>query len=371
MIAVTASFLIFGAVIAVIGYCIFRKYFNGETAILLYYIGSVFLAAVILAAVISFLSSRYLKKQFVKPVEAISEEAVRFVSEHKPDRPLGDISRIHELTDLARSIDAMEAEITDYIRDQAAVTAEKERLGAELDLAKKIQESQVPREFPAFPGRKEFDVCGIVIPARMVGGDFYNYILIDEDHLAMWIGDVSGKGIPAALFMMSANLMLSARVRFKGSPAEILADVNNGICEKNDAEMFVTAWLGILSLSTGRLTAANAGHECPMVFRGGRFEKMKDKHGLALGGLKNSRYQDYEIDLLPGGKVFVYSDGVPEARNSEKEMYQFERLTDALNQNSDGSPKELIRSVKADIDAFVGDAAQFDDLTMLAVEYRG
>jgi len=206
---------------------------------------------------------------------------------------------------------------------------------------------------------------------RLVGGDFYNYILIDEDHLAMWIGDVSGKGIPAALFMMSANLMLSARVRFKGSPAEILRDVNNGICEKNDAEMFVTAWLGILSLSTGRLIAANAGHESPMVYRSGRFEKIKDKHGLVLGGLKNSRYQDYEIDLLPGDKIFVYTDGVPEARNSGKEMYQYARFTGVLNQNRDDSPDKLIRSVKDDIDAFAGDAVQFDDLTMLAVEYRG
>ena len=205
----------------------------------------------------------------------------------------------------------------------------------------------------------------------MIGDDFYNYLLIDDDHLALWIGDVSGKGIPAALFMMSVNMMLSARVRFPGSPARILEDVNNRICENNEAGMFVTVWLGILTLSSGRLTAANGGHERPVVYQNKRFERIKDRHGLVLGGMNNSKYKDYEIDLAPGDQVFVYSDGVPEARNSRKEMFQSERMVESLNKNCGSSVKEIIQAVKSDIDAFADDAVQFDDITMLAVEYKG
>ena len=369
--AIVFSFLVFGAAIAVIGFCIFRELFSSDHDALLYYMGSIFAAAIVFAAVLSFLSSRYVKKQFIRPVEEISAEAVRFVNEYKVAKPLGDISRIDELSALAGAIDTLEIKMTDYIDDLTAATAEKEKIRTEIDLADKIQRSQIPGTYPAFPDRNEFDIYGFMMPARMIGGDFYNYMLIDDDHLAMWIGDVSGKGIPAALFMMSTNLMLSARVRFKGSPAQILADVNNRICENNLAGMFVTVWLGILELSSGRLTAANGGHEFPIIYQNNRFEKLKDKHGLVLGGMRNSKYRDYEINLDPGDKVFVYSDGVPEARNSGKEMFQPERLIESLNKNKDGSAERIVHTVKSDIDKFVGDALQFDDITMLSVEYRG
>ena len=267
------SFLIYGAVIAVIGFCIFREFFNSDHYALVFYTGSILFAAIIFAALLSFLSSRYVKKQLSGPVEEISAEAVRFVKEYKVDKPLGNISRIDELSALAGAIDMMEIKMTDYIDELTAATAEKEKIRTEIDLAGKIQRSQIPSTFPAFPDRNEFDIYGYMMPARMIGGDFYNYMLIDDDHLAMWIGDVSGKGIPAALFMMSTNLMLSTRVRFKGSPAQILADVNNRICENNNAGMFVTVWLGILELSTGRLTAANGGHEFPIIYRNDCFER--------------------------------------------------------------------------------------------------
>ena len=348
-----------------------QRSFRPMADALLYYIVSVLLVTILFTAAASCLASRYARKQFVRPVEQISAEAVRFANESKADQPLGNISRIDELSALAGSIDTLEMKITEYIGELTAATAEKERIRTEMSLAGRIQSSQIPGTFPAFPGRNDFDIYGSMIPARMIGGDFFNYLLIDDDHLAMWVGDVSGKGTPAALFMMSANLMLSARVRFMGSPAEILEDVNNRICENNAAQMFVTVWLGILELSTGRLAAANAGHLCPVVCRNGCFELLKDKHGMVLGGLDNSRYTDYEIPLAPGDKVFMYSDGVTEARNSQKEMFRMSRLTESLNRHRDGSPGEIIRAVKSDIDEFTGDAPQFDDVTMLLVEYRG
>lgn len=338
---------------------------------LFYYIIAVIAAAGVFAAVEALISSRYVKKQFVQPVEKISAEAVRFVNEYKAGEPLGGISRIDELSALAGSIDTLEMKMTEYIDDLTAVTAEREKLRTEIDLASRIQNSQIPGTFPAFPDRKEFDIFGSMTPARMIGGDFYNFLLTDDDHLAMWIGDVSGKGIPAALFMMSVNIMLSARVRFGGSPSEILADVNNRICENNEAGMFVTVWLGILEISSGRLTAANGGHEFPFLYQNGRFDMLKDKHGLVLGGLNNSRYKDYEICLVPGDKVFVYSDGVPEAKNGSGEMFRLERLTESLNGHGDGSAEEIVQAVKADLDAFVGGELPFDDITMLSVEYRG
>ena len=365
------SYLFFGTVIGVISFCIFRKFFGSEYETLLYYIGSILIAAIVFAAVESFLFSRYVKKQFVKPIEEISEEAVRFANENTVKEPLGDVSRIDELSALAGAIDVMEIKMTDYAKDLSAAEAEKERIRTEIDLASRIQNSQIPKTFPAFPDRDEFDIYGSMTPARMIGGDFYNYLLIDDDHLALWIGDVSGKGIPAALFMMSVNMMLSARARFPGSPARILEDVNNRICENNEAGMFVTVWLGILALSSGRLTAANGGHERPVVYQNKRFERIKDRHGLVLGGMNNSKYKDYEIDLAPGDQVFVYSDGVPEARNSRKEMFQSERMVESLNNNCGSSVKEIIQAVKSDIDAFADDAVQFDDITMLAVEYKG
>ena len=369
--AIVASYLAFGVVIGVIGFCIFRSFFSDQYDILLYYMASMLAALIIFACAESYLSSRYVEKEFVQPIERISAEAVRFADENTVKEPLGDISRIDELSALAGAIDSLEIKMTEYADELAAAAAEEERVRTEVELASKIQNSQIPGTFPAFPDRNEFDIYGSMTPARMIGGDFYNFLLVDDDHIAMWIGDVSGKGIPAALFMMTANLMLSARVRFKGSPAEILEDVNNRICENNEAGMFVTVWLGILELSSGTLTASNGGHERPVLYQNARFEMMSDRHGLVLGGMKNTKYRDYEINLAPGDKVFVYSDGVPEARNGSNEMFQPERLIESLNQNRGGSVAEIIHAVKNDVDAFRGGAVQYDDLTMLAVEYKG
>ena len=326
----------------------------------------------VLSVLASALAVSYLRRHFVSPVETVSKEASRFAKENTKGEPLGAISRFDEISDLAQSIDAMETEIVDYIAYQKAVATERERIDVELSLARTIQENAVPNEFPAFPDRDEFDVYATMTPAKGVGGDFYNFFLIDEDHLAVMLGDVSGKGIPASLFMMEANLLLSDRTAMGGSPAEIMAFVNERLCTRNKAEMFVTLWLGILELSTGRMVAANAGHEFPALKTpGAGFELLKDSHGFVLGGMEGLRYKDYELQLEPGAKLFIYSDGVPEASDEENRMFGLENMLTALNRDPAAEPKQLLHNVRSAVNDFVQTAEQFDDLTMLCLEYRG
>ena len=260
----------------------------------------------------------------------------------------------------------------DLVQKYEQQQAEATRIGAELSLATNIQAAMLPHIFPAFPMRREFDIYASMDPAKEVGGDFYDYFLIDDDHLGMVIADVSGKGVPGALFMMASKIILQSVAMMGNSPAEILKRTNDAICSNNEAEMFVTVWMGILELSTGRLTAANAGHEFP-AFRqpGGVFELYKDKHGFVIGGMEDVKYREYEIRMEPGSKLFVYTDGVVEATSAGKELFGTERMIDALNVDPDASPQEILRNVRASVDGFVKEAEQFDDLTMLCVEYRG
>jgi sigma-B regulation protein RsbU (phosphoserine phosphatase) len=196
--------------------------------------------------------------------------------------------------------------------------------------------------------------------------------MIDDDHLCLVIADVSDKGIPSALFMMSSMIIINNRARQGGTPGEILTDANVQIWKNNKTKMFVTVWLGILELSTGKMVCTNAGHEYPII-RGedGVFNVFKDKHGVIVGALGKSKYKDYELQLEPNDAVFVYTDGVPEANNADGEFYGMERLTAALNRTGGQSPKEILESVRKDVDDFVAGAKQFDDLTMLCLEYKG
>ncbi len=330
------------------------------------------MSAGLLAVFASIIAAIYIRRQFVNPITRLSEEAARFAKENTRGEPLGNISRLSEIANLADSIDTMEEDMVNYIDNLTAITAEKERIGVELSLASNIQENSIPNEFPAFPDRTEFDIYASMDPAKQVGGDFYNFFLIDEDHLVMVVGDVSGKGIPSALFMMVVNIMITDRTWMGGTPAEILSYVNQTICERNKADMFVTIWLGILELSTGKLTAVNAGHEYPAVRHGnGQFEIFKDKHGFVVGGMEGIRYKDYEMTLEPGSKLFIYTDGVPEAETADKEMFGTDRMIQALNQDAGATPQQILANVRKSVDEFVKDAEQFDDLTMLCLEYRG
>ena len=249
---------------------------------------------------------------------------------------------------------------------------EGSRIEAELTMASSIQADMLPNIYPAFPERAEFDIYASMDPAKEVGGDFYDFFLIDDNHLCMVMADVSGKGVPAALFMMASRIILANNAMAGKSPAEILADTNAAICSNNREEMFVTVWLGILDLSTGRLVAANAGHEYPILRQeDGPFELVRDKHGFVIGGMEGIRYSQYELQLKPGAKLFVYTDGVPEATDADKRLFGTDRLVAALNQTPGESPEMILKNVRARVDEFVGSAEQFDDMTMLCVHYRG
>ena len=241
----------------------------------------------------------------------------------------------------------------------------------ELGLATNIQKHMLPSIFPAFPERKEFDIFASMSPAKEVGGDFYDFFLIDEDHLGLVMADVSDKGVPAALFMMACKIMVQNYAMMGKKPSEVLTSVNNQICQNNQDEMFVTVWLGVLDLRTGVLTAANAGHEKPVIKNAdGKFELFKDTHGFVVGWYKGVKYVDYEIQLQKGSKIFLYTDGVPEATSSEGQFTR-ERMVKTLNKYRDMSPQDIIQNMKDDIDLFVGQADQFDDITMLCAEYKG
>ncbi|MBR4234634.1 MAG: SpoIIE family protein phosphatase [Clostridia bacterium] len=254
-------------------------------------------------------------------------------------------------------------------RERRALALEKERIATELALAARIQANYLPKQYPE---RRELELAASMTPAKEVGGDLYDFFLIDEDHLCLVIGDVSGKGVPASLFMMLSSSLIHHVAMRDTSPANILHEVNAEICSRNPEEMFVTVWLGILEISTGKLTAANAGHEYPALKRSGAsFDILKDKHGFVVGGMNGVRYRNYEMQLLPGEKLFVYTDGVPEANDAAGEMFGEGRMVAALRECEDGTPSQILSEVQRAVNAFAGDAPQFDDLTMLCLQYNG
>ena len=338
------------------------------------YIRRVALALGTLVLYVIVVQSIYLNQVFLSPIRQISEEATRFSEENvASERKLQDTIRNRdEIGQLAASIDRMEEQIQDYITDLTQITAEKERIITELALGNRIQMSMIPHSFPPFPERGEFELYAMVDPAREVGGDFYDFFLIDEDHLGLVIADVSGKGIPGALFMMASKIILQSCAMLGKSPAEILEKTNEAVCSNNQAEMFLTVWLGILEISTGKLTAANAGHEYPMLKHAdGRFELLRDRHGFVIGGMEKVQYKEYELFLEPGAKIFVYTDGLTEASTVDYQMFGTDRILAALNEEPDAGPERLLGNIRAAVDSFVKDAEQFDDLTMLCMEYKG
>lgn len=315
----------------------------------------------------------YLRRRILAPVSKLNESAQNMVShlESEEEFDIG-IHSNDEIEELAESFETMYTEVHDYIQRLEKVTSERERIGAELNVAKKIQADMLPCIFPPFPDHPQFDIYASMSPAKEVGGDFYDFFLIDDTHLGIVMADVSGKGIPAALFMVISKTLLNQHCRVGGSPAEVLSVVNNILCENDKIEMFVTVWLGILDITTGKITAANAGHEYPVVqHAGGNYELLKDRHGFVLAGMEGSRYRNYEIQLQKGDHLFLYTDGVPEATNSHDELFGTDRMVAALNSNVNANCKQVLAQVQEHVDAFVQDAPQFDDLTMLCLEYNG
>ena len=335
------------------------------------YLRHVLTAAGILLLIILVIYGRYLNRNLLKPIQNIAREAVRFARENTRSKsPLGErINISNEIGQLARTIDTMEGDVLNYIDNLTRVTKEKEQIKAELGVATQIQADMLPRDFPA---QKEFELYATMTPAKEVGGDFYDFFMIDDDHLALVMADVSGKGVPAALFMVRSRTLIKIRAQMGGTPKEILRDVNNQLCEGNDADLFVTVWLGILEISTGKVIASNAGHEYPAIFRaGGQYELLLTKHSPAVATMEGMKFREHEFELHPGDNIYLYTDGVAEATNIHDELYGTERMIEALNTTINSSAAETLFTMKKSVDEFSGEAPQFDDITMLCVKYFG
>ena len=341
------------------------------------------LAAAILLALAALVSMLF-ANGLVRPIRRMTQEVSQMQGDDMTFHMDDTMRTGDEIEILACSFETMSEQMKGYVREIVDITSEKQRLETELSVAAQIQENMLPTHFPAFPDRNEFDLYAVMDPAREVGGDFYDFFLIDEDHLALVVADVSGKGVPAALFMVISKTLIK-NVSLSGiytSPAEILADVNNRLCEGNGDNMFVTAWLGILTVSTGNMVSACAGHEYPVFYRRQEgFILEKDPHGMAMGGMEGVTYIDAEWKLNPGDLLFLYTDGGPEANNAAQELFGNERMLDSLEKSleeitddcdTDGMDLyQFLRVTREKIDEFVGETPQFDDLTMLCLEYRG
>jgi sigma-B regulation protein RsbU (phosphoserine phosphatase) len=352
------------------------EFLHGMRNFVLQYI----IATAITVFLLGFFLSNHIRKEMVEPINSIAGAAVEYAKDKRSGtsgqtrhfEDLG-IETGDEIENLYLTLSDMERDLAEYEENLTNAVKEKERIGTELHLATRIQEDMLPNIFPPFPNRKDFDIYATMIPAKEVGGDFYDYFLIDDDHICMVIADVSGKGVPAALFMMASKILIKTTA-LSGimSPAEILERVNAQICDHNSQEMFVTVWLGILELSTGKLTAANAGHEYPVIRQGkGKYELFKDKHGFVVGGMDGIKYHDYEMMIEPGSMIFVYTDGVTEATSENMELFGTERMLDVLNSAEIKTAKEVLGTVKKSVNSFVGKAPQFDDITMLCFNYIG
>lgn len=310
-----------------------------------------------------------------KVIASPLEKLTQYISSYKDGKFEGERLEYKgddEIKWLQDSFEDMDRKMNDYIEALTTMTAENERIGTELNVATKIQADLLPKIVPEFPNKKELEIFATMTPAKEVGGDFYDFFLIGDNKFGMVMADVSGKGVPAALFMVIAKTLIKNQAANTKSPSEILEIVNNQLCENNASEMFVTCWLGILDIPTGHVDAVNAGHEYPSIMRAnGDFELLQDKHGVVLAAMEDMGYKEYGFDLNPGDRLFVYTDGVPEATDAHEELFGTDRMLVALNKHKSENPEQLLISVKEEIDTFVGEAPQFDDITMLTLTYNG
>ena len=313
----------------------------------------------------------FVRKVVTKPIGKLADFTRSITDSGMFENQRIQIKTGDEIESLSDSFNFMLAELENYIDNLSRVTAEKERIGAELDIAKDIQASMLPCTFPAFPDRTEFDIFASMVPAKEVGGDFYDFFMVDDSHLAIVMADVSGKGVPAALFMVIGKTLIKDHTTPNRDLGQVFTAVNNLLCEANSEGLFITAFEGVLDLVTGEFRFVNAGHEMPFVCRAGEdFQAHKLRPGFVLAGMEDIKYRAGTMTLSPGDKIFQYTDGVTEATDGENQLYGMERLSAVLNRVKSENPETILSSVKADIDLFVGQAPQFDDITMLCLEYK-
>ena len=374
-------FLLLAIVSAVIMGCFAFGELSGNTADLLAFWNKVYLFIsldLVVFSVITVCILYYAEKQITIPLEKLSDMASEYaltdegLNTQRIVEECAKYENVHgEAGELSRAFGKMAVDIERYIDNLTKVTAEKERIGAELDVATHIQKSMLPYIFPAFPDRREFDIYATMDPAKEVGGDFYDFFMVDERRLAIVVADVSGKGVPAALFMVIGKTLIKDHTLPGTELGEVFTQVNDLLCESNSEGLFITAFEGVLDLVTGEFHYVNAGHELPFICRADEgYAVHKLKPGFVLAGMEGMRYRAGSIFLAPGDKIFQYTDGVTEATDAGNVLYGMERLERILNANRDKPPTELLPAVKADIDRFVGEAPQFDDITMLCLEYK-
>ena len=336
------------------------------------YVFSAILATVGLVVLFMLVMLIIMNIRVIKPIKNITKATSEFVGgDMVIDESLEKIKTGDEIENLASAVHKMSVDLVEYVDNLASITAEKERIGAELNVATQIQASMLPCIFPPYPDRDEFDIFATMTPAKEVGGDFYDFFMIDEDNVAIVMADVSGKGVPAALFMVIAKTLIKDHSQTGKDLGKVFSDVNELLCEANSQGLFVTAFEGVLNLKTGEFRFVNAGHEMPFICHNNeKYEAYKIRPGFVLAGMEGMRYKSGSITLEPGDKIFQYTDGVTEATNKDNELYGMERLEKILTENADKDPYELLPNVKADIDKFVAEAPQFDDITMLCLEYK-
>lgn len=331
------------------------------------YTSAIYMVALLLVvALLTALISTKFAKKLAAPVVMLTDDVSKIEGDNLDFE--WNIDTGDEVQTLAKSFESMTDRMKQYIRDITAITAEKERIGAELSVATHIQASMLPSVFPPFPDRKEFELYAKMDPAKEVGGDFYDFFMVDDDHIALVIADVSGKGVPAALFMVIAKTLIKNHAKAGQKVEEVFMASNDQLCEGNGEELFVTAWIGVIDLRTGAMTYCDAGHENPYIIHAdGSLDMLKPpKKKPPLAAMEGIIYTVNETVLNKGDCIFLYTDGVPEATNANDELYGIERLEKILKDKSSDDTETLLKDVRANVDEFVADAPQFDDLTMLA-----
>lgn len=338
---------------------------SSMTAIMLVF----FALAIVVIVVIVMIATRVQSRRLTDPIRTLTQGAQTIGAgnlDHEIDVNTGD-----ELEILGDTINHMTVSLKEYMTNLEAITADRERIAAELGVAATIQTSMLPCIFPAFPEREEFNIFADMHPAKKVGGDFYDFFLTDLDHLWVVIADVSGKGVPAALFMVIAKTLIKNQAGFCGDPGEVLGVVNNQLCENNDAGMFVTCFVGVLDIPTGKFTFANAGHNAPLLYRaGGNYEWLKVKPGFVLAGLDNMQFVSETLTMRRGDRLYLYTDGVTEALNPAEELYGDDRLLATMNREDvKNQPiEQVVELVQEDIHVYADGTEQADDITMLLLE---
>ena len=331
--------------------------------------GRIILAMALLSLVVLALLMLLMRRNVTQPIHRLT----RMVDSYQDGRVQEEtFRRDDEIKWLATSFTDLVDRVNEYTREVTRSAAEKERIGAQFNVARQIQMDILPTDYPAFPQRKEFDVYALMEPCRGIGGDFYDFFLVDDDHLALVLGDVSDSGVPAALFMVIVKTLIKNRTLQGFSPGEVLRDVSEQLLEENKSGMFYRIWLAVLDLSTGKGVAANAGHEHPMLHRPGRkFAMEVYQHSPPVGAMEGIRFRDHGFQLEPGDTLFIYSDGLRDAVNKKQELFGTDRLLAALNREPEATPSILIQTVTKAIHRFTGEVEQNDDMTMLAFKYYG